>query len=532
MSLSFVLVLGCSLLHLLVALKVPQRQFGLDLLRQRALKVQAQSQSQPDLQQNAAPELQVISPDAPPPWLARLLIGAGTERIRQLPAINVGSLSASSTSTGSSPPPELPPPPPMPTPLDALKAAIAARAAAEGLPPPGKMPSSAPAPSSTLGTGAPGAVPDFLPASVGAVFQPMAVPLAAGHTNMVFGRSPPPPPPCATPTAATAATAPVMAPAPAPSSIAAPLPAPAPAPAPEVPLQVGPPRPPACAAAPAELNNERVLTALAPNKPEGAADGPVHIRDGGLAWPLQDGGWAFQYPKMALRMDKGGQNLRAAWAGDGAAPAYAVEYNENGYHYHVGSTVVSHEANGDLVYHQPTGTVRQEGDLLTYHWCDPNVIVYQTPSGVVYYDDDGITYQGDSGVAHYASNGDVRYQGEGGVTEQNPDGSVTHWTHFGAVFNHVDGTMAYTPTGQSEAHVLSPVELGPDPFPGPPLTMDQAAALADALLDPDGALPIAVPSAAVAPTVMPSHPVPQSATTEAIVPSQMSATAAVPSGLR
>lgn len=300
-------------------------------------------------------------------------------------------------------------------------------------------------------------------------------------------------------------------------------------PTPTLPPRLGPPTPPKCSAAPADLLNEHVQTALAPNKPEGASAEPVHIRDGGLAWPLADGGWAFQYPKMALRMDKKGQNLRAAWAGEGGAPAYAVEYNEYGYQYHVGNTVVSHEANGDLVYHQPSGTVRQEGDLLTYHWCDPNIIVYQTPSGVVYYDDQGLTYQGDTGVAHYGANGVTLYQGAGGVTAQQPDGSVTHWTREGAIYHHVDGSMYYTPTGESQSHVLSPVELGPDPFPGPPLTVDQIIAMADAIPPADptavAGVPAPPPAASAAAAVPPPFP-PVAATPQAL------AAPLVPSGLR
>jgi len=423
--------------------------------------------------------------EAPPPWVTQVLAMTGHEK--QVPT----GLDASS----------LPPPPPAPTPLDALKAAIAARAAAAGIPVQGAQPVSAgaaAAPGAAVAPGAPGVAPPFVPMDVGAAFQPLAVPLAASHANMLYGPAPPPPPPVAPcPPPPPPPPGMVLAPAAPPP----PVPLPPLPPTPTLPPRLGPPTPPKCSAAPSELKNEHVQTALAPNKPEGATAEAVHIRDGGLAWQLADGGWAFQYPKMALRMDKNGQNLRAAWAGEGGAPAYAVEYNEYGYQYHVGNTLVSHEANGDLVYHQPTGTVRQEGDLLTYHWCDPNIIVYQTPSGVVYYDDQGLTYQGDTGVAHYGANGDTLYQGAGGVTAQKPDGSVTHWTREGAIYHHPDGSMTYTPTGESHSHVLSPVELGPDPFPGAPLTVDQIIAMADALPADSAAAggPAASPAAAVAP---------------------------------
>lgn len=241
--------------------------------------------------------------------------------------------------------------------------------------------------------------------------------------------------------------------------------------------RLGPPLPPQCAPEPPELKNEHVETALAPNRPENSKPNPVALKDGGLAWPLNDGGWAFQYPTTALRMDSEG-NLRAAWKGEAGAPAYAVQYNEYGYEYHIGSTVVSHEANGDLVYHQPSGTVRQEGDLITYHWCDPNVIVYQTPSGVVFYDDNGMTYKGEAGIAQYQADGNVLYQGLGGVTQQKPDGSVIHWTKEGVVYHRPDGSMGYTFTGSNKTELLMPVDLPPEPYPGPPLTADQVIAMA------------------------------------------------------
>ena len=66
--------------------------------------------------------------------------------------------------------------------------------------------------------------------------------------------------------------------------------------------------------------------ALAPFKPPGAkSQRGVRTHDGGTAWPLEDGGWAFQYPDMALRMEQDG-STRIVWS----KPAYSVEYDESG----------------------------------------------------------------------------------------------------------------------------------------------------------------------------------------------------------
>jgi len=154
-------------------------------------------------------------------------------------------------------------------------------------------------------------------------------------------------------------------------------------------------------------------------------------------------------------------------------PAYAIEYDESGISYHVGRNVVHRDTNGDLTYQQPTGTMHQEGDTLVYHWCNPNVIVYQTPAGFVYYDDMGMTYRSfGKDVTHYTWSGQVLYQGAGGITRQDPDGSVTHWTDAGAVYRHADGSVSYTPVGESTSQSLSVSELGPDPFPGKLLTTE------------------------------------------------------------
>lgn len=233
------------------------------------------------------------------------------------------------------------------------------------------------------------------------------------------------------------------------------------------------PKPPKCAAAPPAMNKGDVAMALAPFKPPGARGNGVKTQDGGKAWPLQDGGWAFQYPDMALRMAEDG-STRIVWS----KPAYSVEYDESGISYHVGQNVVHRDTNGDLTYQQPTGTMHQEGDTLVYHWCNPNVIVYQTPDGFVYYDDMGMTYRSfGKDVTHYTWSGEVLYQGAGGVTRQGTDGTVTHWTDAGAVYRHPDGSVTYTPIGESASQSLSVSDLGPDPFPGPELTTDDVMRL-------------------------------------------------------
>merc|ERR1719428_138266 len=215
--------------------------------------------------------------------------------------------------------------------------------------------------------------------------------------------------------------------------------------------------------------------ALAPFKPSGRYTQPASTADGGSAWPLKDGGWAFQYPDMAVRMSDDG-NTRIVWA----KPAYAVEYDDSGISYHVGDNVVHRDVNGDITYHQPTGTMHQEGSTLVYHWCNPNVIVYQTPAGFVYYDDMGMTYRSyGKDVTHYTWSGEVLYQGAGGVTRQGTDGTVTHWTDAGAVYRHSDGSVYYTPIGESESKTLSMSELGPDPFAGKELTTEDVMRMSE-----------------------------------------------------
>jgi hypothetical protein len=254
------------------------------------------------------------------------------------------------------------------------------------------------------------------------------------------------------------------------------------------------PKPPACAAAPKKLTKGDVAMALAPFKPSGAKGKGVKTKDGGTAWPLQDGGWAFQYPDMAVRMQQDG-STRIVWN----KPAYAIEYDESGISYHVGRNVVHRDTNGDLTYQQPTGTMHREGETLVYHWCNPNVIVYQTPNGLVYYDDLGMTYRSlGKEVTHYTWSGQVLYQGVGGITKQSPDGTVTHWTDAGAVFRHPDGSISYTPTGERESQPLSVGELGADPFPGNELTAEEVMRLSEP------APPVvAAPAAAPPPELVP-----------------------------
>lgn len=245
-----------------------------------------------------------------------------------------------------------------------------------------------------------------------------------------------------------------------------------------LPPRRGPPRPPACPAPPHDLQKSDVWMAMAPFKPPDAVtDEPVKLERNGSAWRLEDGGWAFQYPNMVAHVDSSGEQTRVAWPDR----RYAIEQDPTGISYHAGSTVIHRDIGGDLVFHQPTGTIHQKGDTTIYHWCDPNVIVYHTPSGIVYYDNDGMTYRGRGGVAHYARDGSLVYQGVGGITEQTPDGVVTHWTESGVVYRRDDGSMAYTPVGESQPRELALDALGPDPFPGPPLSEAEITALADAV---------------------------------------------------
>jgi len=249
-------------------------------------------------------------------------------------------------------------------------------------------------------------------------------------------------------------------------------------------------KPPKCGAAPAKMTKGEVAMALAPFRPPGASHKAVLTKDGGKAWPLEDGGWAFQYPDMALRMQADG-STRIVWE----KPAYSVEYDESGISYHVGQSVVHRDTNGDVTYQQPTGTMHQEGSTLVYHWCNPNVIVYQTPDGFVYYDDLGMTYRSfGKDVTHYTWSGEVLYQGAGGVTSQRPDGTVTHWTDAGAIFRHSDGSVTYTPVGERDSKTLSVGELGPDPYPGAPLTTADVMQMS---------VPAAAPSAAMPALVIP-----------------------------
>jgi hypothetical protein len=197
------------------------------------------------------------------------------------------------------------------------------------------------------------------------------------------------------------------------------------------------------------------------------------MHGGGSAFKLKDGGWAFQYPNMAARIDGTG-STRIAWP----ERLFSVEMDPEGISYHANDTVIHRDVDGDLVFHQPTGTIHQKGDTIIYHWCDPNTIVYHTPTGLVYYDNDGMTFRGRGGIAYYARDGELLYEGVGGITKQSPNGAVTHWTGSGAIYVHDDGTMAYTPVGESASQPLEANALGPDPFPGPPLSEAEVLRLA------------------------------------------------------
>lgn len=266
----------------------------------------------------------------------------------------------------------------------------------------------------------------------------------------------------------------------------APAPGPAPAPAPVTaaigdkptlpPPRRGPPKPPVCAPEPHQLQKADVQMSMLPFRPKGAVGEARSMPDGGTAWKLENGGWSFQYPDMAARLEPNGQS-RMAWPDK----KYAIETSPEGVSYHKDSTVIHRGVDGDLVYHTPSGTMHQHGDTVIYHYCEPNTIVYHTPSGLVYYTNEGMTYRGSAGLAHFSREGDVDYQGVGGITRQDPNGVVTHWTNSGTIRYDHDGSIMYTPVGEAQPHAVSPDTLGPDPFPGPPLTNDQLEGLVKVL---------------------------------------------------
>lgn len=238
---------------------------------------------------------------------------------------------------------------------------------------------------------------------------------------------------------------------------------------------------------------------LFPVKPRGAIDNSAVPTTGkGIMWKLQGGGWAFQYPDMSARVDKNGRT-EIAWGG----PRYSVAMDDKGITYHSNETVVHRDVDGGLVYHTPFGTMHQTGDEVVYHWCHPNVIVYQKKDGFVYYDDLGITYRGLHDVAHWSRNGEILYQGAGGITRQRPDGTVTHWTEAGAVYSHADGTVSYVAEGDTEPHQVSSDALGPEQFPGPPLTAKQVLDMVNAAMAASSAAPAPAAAAAAAPSAAP-----------------------------
>jgi len=264
----------------------------------------------------------------------------------------------------------------------------------------------------------------------------------------------------------------------------------------------GPKPPPPCEPPPPKLTEGDVNLGLAPFKPPGIIGTGYATKDGGIAWRTELGGWAYQYPDMAARVEKNGKTYMA-WA----KKQYAVEISSDGVSYHMGDTVVHKSYDGNFVYHQPTGSVHQDGDTTIYHFCKPNVVVYKTPSGIIYYDQTGMTYRsigaGTPGIAHYSPNGDILYQGPSGVTYMKPTGDVAHWTSSGVIYRHPDGMILYTPTDMSTPRVLNTGALGKDPFPGPPLSMEEVLALAGRVEQepppPSSPVPAPGPSPAPAP---------------------------------
>eukprot|EP00927_Polykrikos_kofoidii_P036681 TRINITY_DN3096_c0_g1_i1.p1 TRINITY_DN3096_c0_g1~~TRINITY_DN3096_c0_g1_i1.p1 ORF type:complete len:543 (+),score=69.93 TRINITY_DN3096_c0_g1_i1:218-1846(+) len=331
----------------------------------------------------------------------------------------------------------------------------------------------------------------------------LAETLASGHFPKIFGSSPSPSaivdpesaiaaaaagtavaaswvkPPCGSSSTSSPANPSNSAPV---ASSSAPATAPSPDPVPALPAILppetpsflprrGPPKPDACPAAPRPVTKEHLQMALPPFKPAGALGKPLKLPDGGYAWRLDDGSWSLQYEKMAARVNERTASTQIAWP----EQEYAVEVNPSGISYHSGTDAIHRSVDGNLVFHYPTGTIHQDGDTTIYHWCDPNLIVYNTPAGLVYYDDAGITYRGRSGLAHWARSGEVLYQGVDGITRQTNGGSITQWTESGLVNRHHDGHLTYTLVGESQPRLLEPLgeALGPDPFPGSALTPAQ-----------------------------------------------------------
>merc|ERR1719356_4045 len=118
-------------------------------------------------------------------------------------------------------------------------------------------------------------------------------------------------------------------------------------------LNFGPPPPPPCASPPPALTSKEVRKGAATFPPPGVNGLGLPVEHGGIAWPLADGSWAFEYPNMVIYVDPNGRT-RIAWDThiEGDKLAYSVEYDKKSISYHHNDTVIHKDAEGTVVYHQ------------------------------------------------------------------------------------------------------------------------------------------------------------------------------------
>jgi len=218
-----------------------------------------------------------------------------------------------------------------------------------------------------------------------------------------------------------------------------------PAAAPAIPSAIGPPPPPPCPLEPVQPDTRAAVQG--DFKPSDAV-AETHLKNGGTAFELKDGGWMYRYPKVAIRQE--GNKTRL----DFAEPPYTVEYGPETTTFHDQTGTITEGIAGDVTHHQAAGTIHQDSTSVVYHYCNPNVVIHHTSTGVIYHDDNGVSFHGPSGVTHYSKDGTISYQGPGGVTRQEPDGTVSHWTEFGVVKQEPNGNLWFTKKGGSVPMLL------------------------------------------------------------------------------
>lgn len=212
-----------------------------------------------------------------------------------------------------------------------------------------------------------------------------------------------------------------------------------------IPSAIGPPLPPPCPLKPVAPDTSAATEGAF--KPHDAV-AEVHLKNGGTAFELKNGGWMYRYPKVAIRQE--GNKTRL----DFAEPPYTVEYGPETTVFHDQTGTITQGVGGDVQYHQKSGTIHQDHTSVTYHYCDPNVVIHHTSTGVIYHDENGVSFHGKSGLTHQSRDGTITYQGPGGVTRHEPDGTVTHWTEFGVVKNQANGNLWFTKKGASVPKLL------------------------------------------------------------------------------